>query len=504
MSAPDDEFDVVVVGAGSSGATLAARLSEAASRRVLVVESGPDRLVGSGPTWLSDPDRLPPAEDPWVFHHPMELGDGGRTAELLSGRVVGGSGAVNGAYFVRPTRADLDGWAAEGNDTWAHERVLPAFRRLESDAEFGVNPLHGGTGPMPVTRRSHPLHPVTESFFSACAATGHDPHPDLNDGIGEGWGPVPRNVDHRGRVSAATAYLDPARSRENLVLRAEVTAQRVLVDRDRVSGVEITEPDGTTSVIRAATVVLCAGAVGSPSLLWRSGIGPADQVRAAGVPVVVDAPGVGASGRNHPAIDLLYEPVEGVDLASGPLLQGALRSTTSAGAVVELLAMCRPYGRATGDLPGDRLLSLRVSVMSDTPMVRLARGSAGTRVIAGHLDDAAGRAALRDAVRTADALRASELSTVVATWLGPDPATVAVDTALDAWIAGHLGTSMHLCSTVPMGPESDPTAPVDQLGRLRGVDGLRVADLSILPSAPTRGPACTAVMLGEHLAPTFG
>ena len=277
-----------------------------------------------------------------------------------------------------------------------------------------------------------------------------------------------------------------------------------MVEQGRAVGVELVAADGTVSMARAGTVVSSAGAVGSVELLRRSGIAPADELLASGLDVVADAPGMGTAGANHPAIDLLFEPPPGVVVDDAPLLQGALHLTTPGGVPVEVLALCRPYGRATGDAPHDPTLSLRVSVMASARGVRIGREADRPTIDARYLQDPGTRDALRDAVRAVTGLALSpSFGDVLGTWLGPDGPTVATDAALDEWIAGRLGTSMHLCSTVPMGPATDPSAVVDQLGWVRGVEGLRVVDTSILPSAPTRGPACSAIVLAEHLASTF-
>ncbi|MFN7150033.1 MAG: GMC family oxidoreductase [Microthrixaceae bacterium] len=467
-----EELGVVVVGAGSSGATLAARLSEDGSRTVLLVERGRDGAGLPDGDLLDDPDRVPAADDPHVRAAVLFTGDGDRTTPLLAGNVLGGSSAVNGAYFVRPTDDDLSRWAAAGNDRWGPEQVLATMRRLESDAELGTTPRHGATGPMPVTRHARPTYPVTDAFFVAASQGGHPEQPDLNGGGSLGWGLVPRNVDTLGRVSSARAYLDPARARPNLQLRDGRQAQRIVIDGGRAVGVELADTDGTVEVVRAATVVLSAGALGSAELLRRSGVGPADELRLAGVEVAVDAPGVGTVGSNHPAIDLLYEPTGGVSDGGGPLVQGALHLSTASGAIVEIMATCRPYGRASLAAPDDSTLSLRVSVMSVPNRVRLSTGEDRSIVDAGYLNVPELVVDLRDAVRAATELaNSAPLSPMVRTWLGPDPATVRDDVALDAWIAARLGTSMHLCATARMGPPSDLLAVVDQFGRVRGVDG---------------------------------
>ena len=398
---------------------------------------------------------------------------------------------MNGAYFVRPTDTDLDRWAAAGHDRWSAAALLPAFRRLERDLDLGTTSLHGGDGPVTVQRHGAPVHPLTAAFFAVCDADGHPEHADLNDGGDRGWGLVPRNVDHLGRVDTATAYLDPVRARSNLEIRGGWTVSDLAIERGRVVGVQRRGRDGRSELVHADEVVLCAGALGSPSLVERAGIG----VPMADRPVAL-----------HPAVDLHFEPVARVELEGAPLVQGALHVVLDSGGVVEVLAMCRPYGRATGAAPQHRTVSLRVSLMQARTCAQRHEGSAG-----GWLELRSprrwapqDRADLRDAIRMASGLAAAApLATLVDTWHGPSGPTLSVDDRLDEWIAERVVVSMHAAASAPMGPAGDPGAVVDQIGRVHATGGLRIADTSILPGLPSRGPACLAIAMAEHLAPTF-
>lgn len=488
-------FDAVVVGGGSSGSVVAARLSEDPARSVLLVEAGPSSDPGLSRRW-SDPDRLPASGESIVTAAVEE-----RTgAALLRGRVLGGSSAVNGAYFVRPTAEDLADWSARGGPSWAPSMLGEALVRLESDAEFGGADGHGATGPVPVTRHGAPEHPVTRALFAAASAAGHPEQPDLNGGGRSGWGLVPRNVDRQGRVSAATAYLTTAVERPNLTLRTETVVRRVLFDGARAVGVELVGWDGEVEQVGAGLVVSSAGALGSPELLFRSGLGPAEQLRAAGVDPLVELPGLGAGAANHAAVDLFWTPLN--EVADGPLVQGALYWDTAAGPA-EVLGICRPYGRATGDAPDDRALPLRVSTMSAHPFrVEFAAGGApgALRVEAGDPHAAAG--ALVEGVRhVAELAGRAPFAALVGEWQGPDDRDLRDDAALADWIRGRLVWSHHLCATAPMGASEDPATVVDPSGRVHGVDGLAVVDVSILPTVPRRGPACSAISIAELLAP---
>ena len=499
------DWDVVVVGAGSAGCALAARLADA-GRRVLLLEAGTDHARPADfPADLRDAATLgatvPGHPANWSFS--TELVPGVR-APLPRGRVVGGSSAVNGGYFVRATPADHAGWAAAGNDLWSLEATLPAWRRLEDDRQYGDRPGHGSGGPVPVSR-PRGGSALTAALAAAAAELGVPYEPDKNAGAPPGWGPLPLSVDGGLRVNAAMAYLSPRRGSPLLAVRGGVRVRRVLVERGRAVGV-----DTDTGPVRAAEVVLAAGAVGSPHLLLLSGIGPAAQLRAHGLAVAVDAPGVGADLSDHPLVYLPWVPVDGLPEGDWPLpLHSVLNATSSDSPVpgdLEVLPWLRPWGRVVPGGGGDhRTLSVAAGLYREESRGRLSLASAdpaaAPRIAHGYLATAADRRRLREAVRLAGALlRTRALAPLVAGRPGPDDDVLADDAALDGWIRAGLTTAVHLTGGARMGPDGDPGAVVDQHLRVRGLDGLRVADTSVLPEVPTRGPAATAVMVGERAA----
>jgi predicted dehydrogenase (TIGR03970 family) len=412
----------------------------------------------------------------------------GRSVHVPRGRVVGGSSAINGGYFVRGTPEDFAGWAAAGNDLWSYEAVLPAFRRLEDDRDYGSRPGHGTGGPVPVQRPA-PGSPLVEAFAAAVDALGFPAEPDKNAGGEPGWGPIPLTVVGGERISAAAAYLG---RRPGPAVRSGVRVRRVVVERGRAVGVET--DDG---VVRADEVVLSAGAVGSPHLLLLSGIGPADRLRAAGIEVVADVPGVGAEVTDHPDVYLPWTPSRPLPVPPGtPLLHSALNTGD-----LELQPWLKPLA-AVGT--GDDLV-LRVALQREDSRGRLvldpADPTALPRIEQRYLTEEADRRRLRDGVRLAVELLASpEVAPLVARRGGPPDDVLADDAALDRWLRRSIGTAVHLAGSARMGPDGHAGAVVDQRLRVRGVEGLRVVDTSVLPCTPSRGPAATAVMLGERAA----
>ena len=508
------KYDHIVVGGGTAGCIVAARLSEDPACSVLLLEAGPDfpdfallpDMLRQG--WGSANLEARAADSPynWAF-------TGQATPDQLEpmpvprGRVMGGSSAINGQTFIRGAPEDFDTWEAWGNHGWSYLDCLPWFRRLENDADFHDD-FHGTDGPVPVrhhARESWP--PLQEAFFRAATSAGYPYHPDVNNPEATGVSLRAENNIDGVRWSMALAYIDLARHRLNLTVRPNVQVNRIVLDNgvngNRAVGVEVDSGD-ETFVVEGGEIILCAGAVASPQLLMLSGLGPAGQLQPLGIPVAVDLPGVGRNMRDHPNVTVRFQVRD--DVPEDPIAMRALRLR---------------YTATNSATPNDMILSpasLNTVVRDNNPAhtvncgLYLAAGKgelwltsadpkASPSMDYHYLEDPWDLERLREAVHLClRLLRGPEYAPYIEEVLAPTPADLETDEALNGWLKRNVSTSYHISGTCKMGPADDPMAVVDQQLRVRGVSNLRIADASIMPDVVRANTNVTTMMIAERLA----
>ena len=494
--------DVVIVGAGASGAAIAARASENPNLDVLLVEAGPDYpKLSETPEDLRNGNRNSMRRHDWG--HEYKPTSQAVPVAFPRGRVTGGSSSVNTAIALRGMPEDYDGWAAGGLPEWSWEKVLPAFNRLERDLDFGAEPYHGDAGPIPLRR--YPTSELTvpqAAFLETARALGYPDCPDANNPASWGSGPHPMNKLGRTRISTAIGYLAPARVRENLTIRADTHAVRFLSEGGRVTALEV-ECGGAREIVRGRLFVCCGGALETPPLLVRSGLGPRAQIEALGIDLLADVPGVGANLCDHPAISVLCQ-VRDPAIADPelPIIQTILRYTApgsehrndlqieqltfaissperSTFGIAAVLEQCESRGelRVTSADP-HALPQVEPNLCSDERDVK--------RLVA----------CFHDALAFAHTKPTQELIERV---IFPDPGRPFGDEEAAALCRRLAGSGYHPCGTARMGPDGDPGAVVDQYGCVRAAPGLVVADASITPSVPRANTNLTCIMIGERI-----
>lgn len=498
-SAQSHEVDVVVIGAGSSGCALVHRLTSDPSVRVVLIEAGPspqsNPAVSTPGRWVS----LMGSSLDWKFTTEPEPGLEHRTLAFPRGKAVGGCSAINAMTYIRGHRLDFDGWRARGNAGWGYDDVLPSFRRVEDNSR-GASEFRGANGPLRVADGAD-AHAGHHAFLAAARARGFEAAPDWDfhqPALENGAGFYQKNIKDGRRHSAADAFLASALARPNLDVVTEAQVTRLLVDRTRVVGVEYMR-NGERARVHASEVVLCGGVVASPQMLMLSGIGPADHLRALGLPVVVDLPGVGANLQDHLKLSVRWQgkttlPPSTVtaglfvhSVAPGSTRHGAPdlqfyvgRGTDRPDAFITITAsLVRPYSRGE--------IRLRSADPFAAPIIRGA-----------YLSEPRDVAALVEGVRLAralaataayDALRGEELE--------PGP-SVTSTSALEAFARRASDTIYHPAGTCRMG--NDGHAVVDATLRVRGVEGLRIADASVMPDVVSATTHAACVMIGDRAA----